>query len=238
METDKILERIKALESFVKDNKDIFDKVDDDIAAASIANLSSLINENDLEKLEEGLRILFSVLMDFLLINYKDHVHCLDTPKRVAKMYLREILVGRYHQPPKLIAYPNVGTRETCIVGPMKVRSLCAHHFLPVYGYIWVGIRYDKEVLGLSKFKRIVDWYFSAPCIQEEVVCGLADFIEESVHPSGLAIAMKAHHSCMLWRGVKAENTFFTTFERRGDFKKAEFLWSTFLSSIELTEGF
>lgn len=238
MKKENILERIKALENFVEENSEIFNKVNDEVAAMSMANLSSQINQDDLEKLEDGLKILFSLLMDFLLINYKSHVHCADTPKRIAKMYLREILVGRYHQPPKLIAYPNTGTRETCVVGPMKVRSLCAHHFLPVYGYIWIGIRYDKHVLGLSKFKRIIDWYFSAPCIQEEVVCGLADFIEESIHPSGLAIAMKAHHSCMLWRGVRAENTYFTTFEKRGEFQTSETLWSSFLSMIELGKGF
>ena len=95
----------------------------------------------------------------FKLITKNDH-NTRDTPQRVAKMYVDEILQGRYNEPPRLTEFDNAQAYDQLIVtGPLEVRSTCAHHLMPIYGHAYVGILPSPEgkIIGLSKYDRIVD---------------------------------------------------------------------------------
>ena len=123
---------------------------------------------------------------------------------------------------------------ELMIVGPLTVRSACSHHFCPVIGKIWIGIMPNEHtnVIGLSKYARLVDWIMGRPQIQEEAVVQLADLIMEKTQPDGLAVVMEASHFCMSWRGVREMDSKMINSVMRGVFLKDSALRREFLSLI------
>jgi GTP cyclohydrolase I len=126
------------------------------------------------------------------------------------------------------------------ITGPIKIRSTCAHHFQPIVGNAWVGIYPGKDVIGLSKFNRLVDWVASRPQIQEEMTVQVADTIEEETRAEGVAVVIKAEHMCLTHRGVKEHESDMTTSVMRGIFQdeNARHLKSEFLQLLKGMKGF
>lgn len=109
------------------------------------------------------------------------------------------------------------------------IRSTCSHHFAPILGKAWIGVIPRDRVIGISKFSRLANWVCARPQIQEEAAVQIADLLEEKINPLGIAIVIKASHSCMTWRGVKDESAQMTTSIMRGVFRedhkaRAEFL--------------
>jgi GTP cyclohydrolase I len=134
-----------------------------------------------------------------------------------------------------LTEFPNAEhLNELMIVGPLTVRSACSHHFCPVIGKIWIGVMPNEHtnVIGLSKYARLVDWVMGRPQIQEEAVVQLADLIQEKTQPDGLAIVMEASHFCMSWRGVREMDSKMLNSVMRGVFLKDPHLRREFLSLI------
>lgn len=121
------------------------------------------------------------VLESMVIDTANDH-NTKATARRVAKMYLKEVFAGRYHAQPTITEFPNAKhLNELMIVGPITVRSACSHHLCPVMGKIWIGVMPNKNtnVIGLSKYARLVDWIMGRPQIQEEAIIQLADLIME-----------------------------------------------------------
>ena len=80
-------------------------------------------------------------LFDVLHIDHKNDHNTRDTPRRVARMLVEEILHGRYNPPPAITEFDNVERYDQLIVtGPLEVRSTCAHHMLPIYGEAYIGV--------------------------------------------------------------------------------------------------
>ena len=154
---------------------------------------------------------------------------------RVAKMYLNEVVRGRYVAAPSLTEFPNAEhLNELMIVGPITVRSACSHHFCPIIGKLWIGVMPNEHtnVIGLSKYARLAEWVMGRPQIQEEAVVQLADLIQEKTQPDGLALVMEAEHFCMAWRGVKEMDSKMINSVMRGVFLKDPSLRREFLSLL------
>ena len=152
-------------------------------------------------------------------------------------MYINEVFKGRYHKQPKVTSFPNVkNLDEIYTVGPMTIRSACSHHFVPIIGNCWIGIKPGKRVIGLSKFSRVADWVFSRPHIQEEAVMILADEIERLCEPQGLGIIVKADHYCMKLRGVKESHCSMVNSVVRGDFRHDASLKQEFFELVRQQE--
>lgn len=146
-------------------------------------------------------------LFDVLRIDHRNDHNTMETPARVAKMFVEEILRGRYAAPPKITEFENAQAYDQLIVtGPIEVRSTCAHHLMPIFGCAYVGIlpAKDGRIIGLSKYDRIVDYFASRLQIQEELVKQIGQYIMEMTSPRGLAIRVSAVHMCKTQRGVKA----------------------------------
>jgi GTP cyclohydrolase IA len=138
-------------------------------------------------------------LFEVLGIDYLNDHNTRDTPTRVAKMYVEEIMRGRYSEPPTVTEFENVGHCDQLIVtGPIDVRSTCAHHLMPIYGSAYIGIlpAADGNIIGLSKYDRIVDYFSARLQIQEELVKQIGAFIMERTKPRGLAVRISAVHMC------------------------------------------
>lgn len=198
-------------------------------------NIASCMEEGDYERLLDEVEVKMRGVLESMVIDIEGDHNTRNTARRVAKMYLQEVFRGRYVEPPAITEFPNAEhLNELLIVGPLTVRSACSHHFCPVIGRIWVGVLPNEHtnVIGLSKYARLVDWVMGRPQIQEEAVVQLANLIMEKTQPDGLAIVMEASHFCMSWRGVKEMNSKMVNSVMRGVFLKDASLRREFLSLL------
>ncbi|CEJ11774.1 GTP cyclohydrolase 1 [bacterium YEK0313] len=148
-------------------------------------------------------------LFDILKIDHRNDHNTRDTPARVAKMFVEEILHGRYVAPPKITDFENAARYDQLIVtGPIELRSTCAHHMMPIYGNAYIGVlpSVDGKIIGLSKYDRIVNYFSTRLQIQEELVKQIEQFIVDTTNPRGLAVRISAVHMCKTHRGVRASH--------------------------------
>ena len=198
-------------------------------------NIADFVQPGELEALLDEVTERMEGVLSALVIDTENDHNTGNTARRVAKMYLNEVFKGRYVHPPAITEFPNAEhLNELMIVGPITVRSACSHHFCPVIGKIWIGVLPNEHtnVIGLSKYARLVDWVMGRPQIQEEAVVQLADLIMEKTQPDGLAVVMEASHFCMSWRGVREMDSKMINSVMRGVFLKDSALRREFLSLI------
>ncbi len=180
------------------------------------------------EAIEQNVR---SIL--YLLGEDPEREGLLKTPLRVRKMY-RELLSGYTTDPEALIngALFEVDYHEPVIVRDIEFQSLCEHHLLPFLGRAHVAYIPNGRVIGLSKIPRIVDMFARRLQVQERMTAQIADFLEETLQPSGVAVVVEAAHLCATMRGVRKANARMVTSTLRGEFKSNETLRREFLHHI------
>jgi GTP cyclohydrolase I len=203
-------------------------------------NIAEFIEPGELDALLEEVQDKMKGVLSSLVIDTDSDHNTQDTARRVAKMYLNEIFKGRYHVAPAVTEFPNVERlNELMIVGPITVRSACSHHLCPIIGRVWIGIMPNEHsnLIGLSKYARLIDWIMSRPQIQEEAVTQVADVLQSRMSPDGLAVVMEADHFCMHWRGVKDMDSKMINSVMRGSFLKNPDLRREFLSLVTNKKG-
>ena len=198
-------------------------------------NISEFIEPGELEQLLDEVQEKMQGVLDSMVIDTTHDHNTRATARRVAKMYVNEVFRGRYVAQPAITEFPNAEhLNELMIVGPITVRSACSHHLCPVIGKIWIGVLPNKNtnVIGLSKYARLVDWIMGRPQIQEEAIIQLADLILDKTRPDGLAVVMEASHFCMSWRGVREMDSKMLNSVMRGAFLTNPELRREFLSLV------
>ena len=142
------------------------------------------------------------------------------TPARVARMYA-EVLSGYHTDPAALLngALFEVDYDEMVVVKSIEYYSLCEHHLLPFYGHAHVAYVPRSKVLGLSKIPRVVDMFARRLQVQERMTRQIADFLENTLHPQGVAVVVEGAHLCAMMRGVKKANARMVTSSLIGCFK-------------------
>ena len=183
-------------------------------------NISEYINPGELEHLQDEVARKLQLVLNSLVIDTKNDHNTRETAKRVAKMYIHEIFAGRFLPTPKVTAFPNMGYKSLYTSGPISIRSTCAHHFQNIVGKCWVGIIPEDEVIGLSKFNRLVHHIAERPQIQEEMTTQIALALSEYAKTAHVAVVVKAEHHCMTHRGVKEHESDMTTAIMLGAFDK------------------
>ncbi|SVA43962.1 uncharacterized protein METZ01_LOCUS96816 [marine metagenome] len=183
-------------------------------------NISEYIYENEKEQLELEVQETFQKVLDTLVIDTENDHNTRNTARRVAKMYVREIFGGRFNPRPAVTSFPNMGYKSLYTSGPISVRSTCAHHFQNIVGNAWVGIIPEDEVIGLSKFNRLVHHIAERPQIQEEMTTEIANELSLYAKTKHVAVVVKAEHHCMTQRGVKEHESDMTTAIMLGAFSE------------------
>lgn len=140
----------------------------------------------------------------------------LDTPKRVAKAY-RELFSGYEKTPEDVLSktFSDVaGYKDMVIVKDIEFHSHCEHHMVPFHGKAHIAYIPNKGVLGLSKMARLVDLYARRLQTQETMTAQIAQALDESLRPKGVAVMIEAEHMCMAMRGIgkQGAKTLTTTF--------------------------
>ncbi len=142
-----------------------------------------------------------------------------ETPERVAKMYL-ELFAGLSQgAEPRVTFFPNdEGYTSMVMEKDIPFYSLCSHHFVPFYGHAHVAYIPNQSIVGLSKMARIVDFYAHRPQLQERLTEQIAGFMAEKLDPQGVMVVVEARHLCVEMRGIKKPGALTVTSAIRGIF--------------------
>lgn len=152
------------------------------------------------------------------------------TPKRVAKMYIKEVFSGLDPKnKPAVALFENRYKYDQMLVEKdITVFSNCEHHFVPIYGKAHVAYISSGKVIGLSKLNRIVEYYSKRPQVQERLTVQIANELKEALNTEDIAVVIDARHMCVQSRGVRDSGSSTVTAYYGGKFEeettKKEFL--------------
>lgn len=201
-------------------------------------NISDYIeNDQELEELVTEVEKRFQEVLESLVIDTDNDHNTHDTARRVAKMFIKETFSGRYRPVPKVTAFPNMGYKSLYTTGPISIKSTCAHHFQNIVGKCWVGIVPEQEVIGLSKFNRLVHHICERPQIQEEMTTQIANALKKYSKTNNIAVVVKAEHFCMTQRGVREHENDMVTAIMLGAFESDAALKKEFYDILKLNNA-
>ncbi|RZJ80880.1 MAG: GTP cyclohydrolase I FolE [Flavobacterium sp.] len=147
-----------------------------------------------------------------------------DTPKRIAKMYVKEIFSGLNpaNKPiPTLFENP-YQYKEMLVEKNIEIFSNCEHHFVPITGKAHVAYISNGKVIGLSKLNRIVRYYSQRPQVQERLTIQIAEEIKRVMGTEDVAVMIDASHHCVSSRGIRDSGSTTITTSFNGKFKEQE----------------
>ena len=172
----------------------------------------------------------FKSIMETMGLDLSDD-SLMDTPKRVAKMYVNEIFYGLdYEAFPKCTTVDNkMKYNEMVCERNVNVQSNCEHHFVVIDGLATVAYVPKDKVLGLSKINRIVEYFSKRPQIQERLTEQIFHALQYILETEDVAVMIDAQHYCVKSRGVEDTGSSTVTSKLGGGFKsdpaaRAEFL--------------
>ncbi len=183
---------------------------------------------NDDEKIAQ-IEYYFRQIMDTLGLDLTDD-SLKGTPKRVAKMYVKEIFSGlNPENKPKVALFDNkYQYNEMLVEKDISFYSNCEHHFVPIFGKAHVAYIANGKVIGLSKLNRIVQYFAKRPQVQERLTIQIAKELQRVLGTEDVAVVMDAKHLCVASRGVQDDTSTTITSFYGGKFQqeatKAEFL--------------
>ncbi len=191
-------------------------------------NAFELSDSEKMNKIEHH----FTQIMDTLGLNLYDDSLC-GTPKRVAKMFVKEMFSGlNPKNKPEISLFENTyGYKKMLIEKDITLYSNCEHHFVPIIGKVHVAYIPDKQVIGLSKINRLVQYYAKRPQVQERLTIQILEALKEALQHNDVAVVIEADHLCVASRGIKDTNSTTLTAHYSGQFEN-EAIKQEFLSHI------
>ena len=203
-------------------------------------NISKYINPEEKQALIEEAIPAFENVLQSLLIDTRTDPNSQDTARRMAKMYINEIMSGRYDPMPNPSAFPNYieGGYEGMLVVRSELTSLCSHHHQTVKGVAYIGIIAGPKLLGLSKYTRIAQWCAMRGTLQEELNVMIANEIQKQTGSEHVGVYVQATHGCCENRGIKAHSSLTQTTVLRGAFKEDPATKKEFIDNVKLQQQF
>ena len=203
-------------------------------------NISEYIKEGELTELIDELTVKFEDVLDGLVIDRKNDPNSMDTGRRLAKMYIKELMQGRYFPMPDATAFPN-HTNEPytgMLVVRSELKSVCSHHHQPVTGVAYIGVIAADTLIGLSKYTRIAQWCARRGTLQEELAMDIAREISKATGSKDVGIYIQAEHGCCTNRGIMAHSSLTQTTVLKGAFKDDMGTKKEFMDNIKLQQDF
>ncbi len=163
-----------------------------------------------------------------------DREGLLDTPSRVVRSY-DEFFAGYAIDPATLLSttFSEVdGYDEMVVLKDIRFESYCEHHMVPIIGKAHVAYLPNQRVVGLSKLARLVDAYAKRLQIQEKMTVQIADTLNATLEPKGVAVILEAAHQCMSTRGVHKAGSTMVTSRMLGAFREDASTRREFLSIV------
>ena len=203
-------------------------------------NISKHLQPGDKEALIEELTPKFEEVLDSLVIDRFNDPNSMDTGKRLAKMYINELMSGRYNPMPNATAFPNhiEDGYKGMLVVRSEIKSMCSHHHQPVAGVAYIGIIAHKKLIGLSKYTRIAQWCARRGTLQEELNNVIANEIQQATNSPNVGVYIQATHGCCENRGIMARSSLTQTTVLRGAFNEDMGTKKEFMDNIKLQQEF
>lgn len=166
------------------------------------ANGNVVKTAEELKELKDKAEYHFTCLLIDLGFDLTDQ-QIKETPKRIAKAWVEELMFGNFNEEPNVTVFDNENNIDNMVtLTNIQVKSLCSHHFMPFFGKCHIAYIPNEKIIGLSKLSRIVNWFSRRPQIQEELTKQISDYIVDKIDPKGVAVYIEATHTCMTLRGV------------------------------------
>ncbi len=206
-------------------------------------NIADYMDEGDSEKLIEELVPEFENVLDGLIIDRHNDPNSQGTARRLAKMYIYELMSGRYQPRPTVTSFPNEGSErfEGMLVVRAEITSMCSHHHQTIRGLVHIGYVVDEDgrVIGLSKLNRIVELFARRGAIQEQLTSAIHNAVDTICENNkGVIVTVVATHNCVSCRGVKHNGASMVTTKASGVFMENENLArKEFFDSLKINNG-
>ena len=203
-------------------------------------NIADFIEEGEKQQLIDELAVKFEDVLKGLVIDTENDPNSMDTGRRLAKMYINELMCGRYETMPNATAFPNDGDDryEGMLVVRSELTSMCSHHHQIVKGVAYIGIIASEKLIGLSKYTRIAQWCAERGTLQEELANDIAREIKKATGTKNLGVYIQATHGCVENRGVKAHSSLTQTTVLEGAFKDDPATKKEFMDNIKLQQSY
>jgi GTP cyclohydrolase I len=194
-------------------------------------------NLTDAEKMQE-IEKHFRSIMEIMGLDLTDD-SLKGTPKRVAKMYIKEIFSGlNPANKPSVALFENkYKYNEMLVEKNISFYSNCEHHFVPIIGKAHVAYISNGKVIGLSKLNRLVEYYAKRPQVQERLTMQIGKELQKTLGTEDVAIVIDAKHLCVASRGVEDDTSSTITAFYGGAFKEEQ-KKNEFLKYLELKTEF
>ena len=203
-------------------------------------NISGFLQDGEKQLLIEELTPKFEAVLDGLIIDRHNDPNSMDTGKRLAKMYINELMAGRYEPMPNATAFPNHvddGYKGMLVVRS-ELKSMCSHHHQPVAGVAYIGIIAAETLIGLSKYTRIAQWCARRGTLQEELNNDIAREITKATGSANVGVYIQATHGCCENRGIMAHSSLTQTTVLKGAFKDDMSTKKEFMDNIKLQQEY
>ena len=203
-------------------------------------NISQWITDKEKDMLVDELTDKFEGVLDSLIIDRQTDPNSIGTARRLAKMYVYEIMAGRYEEKPDATAFPNHtdDAYDGMLVVRSELKSMCSHHHQPVTGTAYIGILAADKLIGLSKYTRIAQWCARRGTLQEELAMDIAKEIMAATGSKDVGVYIQATHGCCENRGIMAHSSLTQTTVLKGLFKTDAGVKKEFMDNIKLQQDF
>ena len=203
---------------------------DDHISSKSAPSNASANTHPTRSEAEEAVRTLIKWMGDD-----PTREGLIDTPKRVINSYA-ELFSGYTQNPSEILERTfeeTDGYGDIVLLKDIRVESYCEHHLIPITGVAHVAYIPENRVVGISKLARTVELFSKRLQIQEKLTSQVANAINDTLKPKGVAVLIEAEHGCMTTRGVHKPGVNMVTKTLIGCFKENPDLRTEFLSLIK-----
>ena len=179
----------------------------------------------------------FGEFLTELQFDWKNDPNMIDTPHRVAKMYVNETCRGRYQSEPKITIFDGSIYDGVVYQGKIIIKSLCSHHLQPFFGNAYIAyIPNGCKIIGLSKLNRIADYFARRPQVQENLTMQIHNYLNTILPGNGgVAVELVCKHMCVLLRGIEHDSTMITS-KLSGSFIEKEEVRKEFYNFISQTK--
>ena len=203
-------------------------------------NISEVMQSGDKEALINELTTKFEGVLDSLVIDRETDPNSQGTARRLAKMYVNELMSGRYDPMPNATAFPNHidDGYDGMLVVRSELKSMCSHHHQPVSGVAYIGIIAADKLIGLSKYTRIAQWCARRGTLQEELCNDIAKEIIEATGSDNVGVYIQATHGCCENRGIMAGSSLTQTTVLKGSFFNNPDTKKEFFDNIKLQQEY